>query len=83
MRKEHFSEIIFENFGIHRENAVPFGTRSCRKFKPAVWIEWNGAHAKGTKFVTIWALVARARTVRAPLKTFLKSNFPSVWSRKS
>ena len=82
MRKEHFPEIIFENFGIHRENAVPFGTGNCRKFKPDVWIEWNGAHAKVTKFVTICAPVARAR-VRAPLKKFLKSNFPSVWSRKS
>ena len=36
-------EIIFENLGIHRENAVPFGTGSCRKFKPDVLIEWNGA----------------------------------------
>ena len=38
--------------GIHRENAVPFVTGSCRKFKPDVLIECNGAHAKVTKFVT-------------------------------
>ena len=43
MRKEHFPETIFENFGIHRENAVPFVTGSCRKFRadvsnfPSVW----------------------------------------------
>ena len=52
MRKENFPEIIFENLGIHCENAVPFGTGSGRKFKPDVLIEWNGANAKVTKFVT-------------------------------
>ena len=26
MRKENFPKIIFENLGIYRENAVPFGT---------------------------------------------------------
>ena len=61
MRKENFQEIIFENLCIHLENAVPFATRSCQKFKPEVLIEWNGAHAKVTKFVTNCAPFARAR----------------------
>ena len=76
MRKENFQEIIFENLGIHLENAVPFATRSCKKFKPDVLIEWNGAHAKVTKFVTNCAPFARAR--ETPLKKFLRSNFPLV-----
>ena len=33
---------------------------SCRKFKPDVLTEWNGAHAKVTKFVTNCAPFARA-----------------------
>ena len=35
----------FENLGILREeileNAVPFATGSCRKFKPEVLVEWK------------------------------------------
>ena len=45
-------DIRQQNLGIHRENAVPFGTGSCRKFKPDVLIECDGTHAKVTKFVT-------------------------------
>ena len=48
--KENFWENMFENLGIPREvflfleileNAVPFATGSCQKFKPEVLVEWK------------------------------------------
>ena len=78
MRKEHFPEIIFENFGIHRENAVPFGTGSCRKFKPDVLIEWNGAHAKVTKFVANCVSFTRARESSTKKVSLVKFSFSMV-----
>ena len=48
--KENFRENIFENLAIPREvflflaileNAVPFATGSCQKFKPDVLVEWK------------------------------------------
>ena len=48
--KGNFRENIFENLGIPREvflflaileNAVPFATGSCQKFKPDVFVEWK------------------------------------------
>ena len=55
MQKESVPKIIFENLGIHRENAVPFGTGSCRKFKP----EWRPY--KGNQICYHLLFVARAR----------------------
>ena len=84
MRKENFQEIIFENLGIHLENAVPFATRSCKKFKPDVLIEWNGAHAKVTKFVTNCAPFARARESFTKKVSEVKFSFGITgWSMKS
>ena len=37
---------------------------SCRKFKPDVLIEWNGAHAKVTKFVTNCAPLKKVSLVK-------------------
>ena len=59
--KKLFPMIIFENLGVYCEmlfHSVLHG--SCRKFKPDVLTEWNGAHAKATKFVTNCAPFARA-----------------------
>ena len=78
MQKENFPEIFFENLGIHRENAVPFGTESCRKIKPDVLIEWNGAHAKVTKFVTNCAPFARARESSTKKVSQVKFSFSMV-----
>ena len=78
MQKENFPEIIFENLGIHRENVVPFGTESCRKIKPDVLIEWNGAHAKVTKFVTNCAPFARARESSTKNVSHVKFPFSMV-----
>ena len=84
MRKENFREIIFENLGKHRENAVPFATGSCRKFKPDVLIEWNGAHAKVTKFVTNCAPFVRARESSTKKVSQVKFSFSITgWSMKS
>ena len=85
MRKENFPEIIFENLGIHRENAVSFGTGSCRNFKPDVLIEWNGAHAKVTKFVTNCAPFARARESSTKKVSQVKFSFRRYgqWSHDS
>ena len=74
MRKENFPEIIFENLGIHRENAVPFGTGSCRKFKPDVLIEWNGA----PKFVTNCAPFVWARESSTKKLSQVKFSFSMV-----
>ena len=78
MQKENFPEIIFEHLGIHRENAVPFGTESCRKIKPDVLIEWNGAHAKVTKFVTNCVSFTRARESSTKKVSLVKFSFSMV-----
>ena len=48
--KENFREKFFKNLGVPREvdpfleileNAVPFATGSCRKFKAHVLVEWK------------------------------------------
>ena len=78
IRKENFPEIIFENLGIYRENAVPFVTGSCQKFKPDVLIERNGAHAKVTKFVTNCAPFARARESSTKKVSQVKFSFSMV-----
>ena len=78
MRKENFPDIIFENLGIHCENAVPFGTGSGRKFKSDVLIEWNGAHAKVTKLVANCAPFARARESSTKKVSLVKFSFSMV-----
>ena len=68
----------FRSLGIHRKNAVPIDTGSCRKFKPDVLIEWNGAHAKVTEFVTNCAPLARARESSANQVSQVKFSFSMV-----
>ena len=68
----------FRSLGIHRKNAAPFDTGSCRKFKPDVLIEWNGAHAKVTKFVTNCVPLARARESSANQVSQVKFSFSMV-----
>ena len=79
MRKENFPMIIFENLGIYCQmlfHSVLHG--SCRKFKPGVLIEWNGAHAKVTKFVTNCAPFARARESSTKKVSQVKFSFSMV-----
>ena len=51
---------------------------SCRKFKPDVLIEWNGAHAKVTKFVTNCAPFTRARESSTKKVSLVKFSFSMV-----
>ena len=78
LRKENFREIIFQNLGIQRENAAPFGTLSCQKFKPDVLIEWNSAHGKVTKFVTNCSPFARTRDSSTKRVSEVKFSFSMV-----
>ena len=64
----------FQTFG----SKVPFGTGSGRKLKPDVLIEWNGAHAKVTKFVTNCAPFARARESSTKKVSQVKFSFSMV-----
>ena len=51
---------------------------SCRKIKPDVLIEWNGAHTKVTKFVTNCAPFARARESSTKKVSQVKFSFSMV-----
>ena len=79
MRKENFPMIIFENCVYIAKmlfHTVLHG--SCRKFKPDVLIEWNGAHAKVTIFVTNCAPFARARDSSTKKVSLVKFSFSMV-----
>ena len=51
---------------------------SCGKFKPDVLIEWNGAHAKVTKFVANCAPFARPRESSTKKVSQVKFSFSMV-----
>ena len=80
MRKENFPMIIFENLGIYIPKMLFHSVlhAGCRKFKPDVLTEWNGAHAKVTKFVTNCAPFARARESSTKKVSQVKFSFSMV-----
>ena len=79
MRKENFPLIISKIWVYIAKvlfHSVLQG--SCRKFKPDVLIEWNGAHAKVTKFVTNCARFKRARESSTKKVSLVKFSFSMV-----